>query len=181
MINELKTALKTKDLSSYHKRIQAVYLRATNTPYKTIMEILDLSHDTIWRLTKKYLEDGLQALVSDARGGRRHAYMTVDEEQEFLSQQLSSAVKGEFITIDSLYEAYQEQLGRKTTKAGFYRLLKRNGWRKVSPRPEHPKKAEAGQKLTYNTHSESKLADIHSLWTIDRKRVVDKLWITSCN
>ncbi|WP_228062397.1 MULTISPECIES: IS630 family transposase [unclassified Streptococcus] len=142
MINELKTALKTKDLSSYHKRIQAVYLRATNTPYKTIMEILDFSHDTIWRLTKKYLEDGLQALVSDARGGRRHAYMTVDEEQDFLSQQLSSAVKGEFITIDSLYEAYQEQIGRKTTKDGFYRLLKRNGWRKVSPRPEHPKKAD---------------------------------------
>ncbi|TFU21126.1 hypothetical protein E4T71_09565, partial [Streptococcus sp. WM07] len=46
-----------------------------------------------------------------------------------------------------------------------------------------PKNANSSSlaKKGSNTHSESKLADIHSLWTIDRKRVVDKLWITSCN
>ncbi|MFX3919486.1 hypothetical protein ACJBWB_05905 [Streptococcus suis] len=47
MITELKTALKDKNLAPYHKRIQAVYLRAIQTPYKSIMDMLDVSHDTV--------------------------------------------------------------------------------------------------------------------------------------
>lgn len=101
MITELKTTLKDKNLAPYHKRIQAVYLRAIQTPYKFIIDMLDVSHDTIWRLTKKYQEQGLTGLTSDARGGRRHAYMAVEEEA-FLSEQLASAVNGEFVTVKSL-------------------------------------------------------------------------------
>lgn len=47
------------------------------------------------------------------------------------------------MTINSLYEAYQKRVGHPTAKEGFYALLKRHGWRKVTPRPEHPKKAGA--------------------------------------
>lgn len=47
MITELKTALKDKNLAPYHKRIQTVYLRVIQTPYKSIMDMLDVSHDTI--------------------------------------------------------------------------------------------------------------------------------------
>ncbi|HEM5226494.1 TPA: helix-turn-helix domain-containing protein [Streptococcus suis] len=101
MITELKTALKDKNLAPYHKRIQAVYLSAIQTPYKSIMDMLDVSHDTVWRLTKKYQEHGLTCLTSDARGGRRHAYMTVEEEQTFLSEQLACAVNGEFVTVET--------------------------------------------------------------------------------
>ncbi|HEM4768016.1 TPA: IS630 family transposase, partial [Streptococcus suis] len=43
----------------------------------------------------------LTCLTSDARGGRRHAYMTVEEEQTFLSEQLASAVNGEFVTVET--------------------------------------------------------------------------------
>ncbi|MBY5014874.1 helix-turn-helix domain-containing protein [Streptococcus suis] len=132
MITELKAALKDKNLAPYHKRIQAVYLRSIHTPYKTIMDRLDISHDTIWRLTKKYQEHGLTSLTSEARGGRRHSYMTVEEEQAFLSEQLTSAVNGEFVTVESLYRAYQDKIGRTTTKDGFYQLLKRHGWVKES-------------------------------------------------
>lgn len=53
------------------------------------------------------------------------------------------ALNGEFVTVSTLFEAYQEKVGRKTTREGFYALLKRHGWRKVSPRPQHPKKADA--------------------------------------
>ncbi|MGT2683150.1 winged helix-turn-helix domain-containing protein, partial [Streptococcus porci] len=119
------------------------YLRSIHTPYKSIMEMLDVSHDTVWRLTKKYQEHGLTGLTSDAIGGRRHSYMTVEEGQAFLSEQLASAVNGEFVAVESLYRAYQDKLGHTTTKDGFCQLLKRNGWRKVTPRPEHPKNADA--------------------------------------
>lgn len=42
MITELKTALKDKNLAAYHKRIQAIYLKSIQTPYKSNMEMLDV-------------------------------------------------------------------------------------------------------------------------------------------
>ena len=68
---------------------------------------------------------------------------THEEEEDFLKEQVSSSLNGEFITVNSLFKAYQERVGHKTTREGFYALLKRHGWRKVSPRPQHPKKADA--------------------------------------
>lgn len=50
---------------------------------------------------------------------------------------------GEYVTIDALFKVYQERVGRPTIREGFYALLKRHGWRQVTPRPEHPKKADA--------------------------------------
>ncbi len=47
------------------------------------------------------------------------------------------------MTINEIHEAYQIKIGKRTTREGFYALLKRHGWRKVTPRPEHPKKADA--------------------------------------
>lgn len=56
--------------------------------------------------------------------------MAVEEKQAFLSEQLASAVNGEFVTVESLYRAYQDKLSRTRTKDGFYKLLQRHGWRK---------------------------------------------------
>ncbi len=100
-------------------------------------------HQTVRNLLNHYLDGGLLTFLTDNRGGRRRAYMTQEEEEQFLNEQLSSALKGELVTINSLLAAYQTKVGRKTTREGLYALLKRHGWRKVSPRPQHPKKADA--------------------------------------
>lgn len=142
-IKELKAALKDKSIIKYHKRIQAVYFRSQGMTNKAITNLIGLSHDTIWRLTKKFEEGGLSALVHETRGGRHRQYLTPEEEETFLQEQLSTSLTGEFVTITSLYQAYQERVGHSTTREGFYALLKRHGWRKVTPRPEHPKKADA--------------------------------------
>ena len=47
-INELKSALKNKQLSAYHNRIQAVYFRSQKMPYKSIIELVGLSHDIVF-------------------------------------------------------------------------------------------------------------------------------------
>lgn len=108
-----------------------------------ISQLVGYSHQTIANQVKKYLEKGLEGIVQDRRGGRQRFYLSVEEEKEFLNEQLSASLEGEFLTVDKMFTAYQEKVGRKTTREGFYALLKRHGWRKVSPRPEHPKKADA--------------------------------------
>ncbi|EFQ57248.1 hypothetical protein HMPREF9176_0788 [Streptococcus downei F0415] len=81
MLSELKQAQKDSSLSRFHRRIQAVYFRAQKKTYKEIKELLDLSHDTVWRLVKMYEKEGLSALITENRGGRRRSYMTIEEEK----------------------------------------------------------------------------------------------------
>ncbi|HEM6033185.1 TPA: winged helix-turn-helix domain-containing protein, partial [Streptococcus suis] len=70
-----------------------------------------------------------------------------EEETAFLKDQLERALTGEYVTIATLYQAYQKLVGQTTTRVGFYSLLARHGWHKVTPRPEHPKKADANMIL----------------------------------
>ncbi|WP_105146332.1 hypothetical protein [Streptococcus suis] len=78
--------------------------------------------------------------------------MTVEEEA-FLSEQLASAVNGEFVTVESLYRAYQDKLGRTTTKDGFYQLLKRHGWVKESKDSLRREIKGAGKNSTGQKHT----------------------------
>ncbi|CJN33684.1 transposase family protein [Streptococcus pneumoniae] len=61
----------------------------------------------------------------------------------FLARHLKATEAGEFVTIDALFQAYKKELGRSYTRDAFYQLLKRHGWRNITPRPEHPRKADA--------------------------------------
>ncbi|WP_083201807.1 IS630 family transposase [Streptococcus himalayensis] len=117
-ITELKSALKAKHLSAYHKRIQAVYLRSQKLTYKAISDLIGLSHDTIWRLVKKYEQEGLSALTHDARGGRHRSYLTYEEEKAFLEEQFVGSASGQFVTIAEMHEAYQTKIGKSWVPKG---------------------------------------------------------------
>ncbi|WP_235848611.1 IS630 family transposase, partial [Streptococcus pneumoniae] len=139
-IQTIKTLLKDSRTAKYHKRLQIVLFRLMGKSYKEIIELLDCNQTTIWRNVKKYEEFGLDSLLQETRGGRNHAYMTVEEEKAFLARHLKATEAGEFVTIDALFQAYKKELGRSYTRDAFYQLLKRHGWRNITPRPEHPKK-----------------------------------------
>ncbi|WP_228348887.1 IS630 family transposase [Streptococcus pneumoniae] len=139
-IKTIKTLLKDSRTAKYHKRLQIVLFRLMGKSYKEIIELLDCNQTTIWRNVKKYEEFGLDSLLQETRGGRNHAYMTVEEKKVFLARHLKAAEAGEFVTIDALFQAYKKELGRSYTRDAFYQLLKRHGWRNIMPRPEHPKK-----------------------------------------
>ncbi|HHA7435118.1 TPA: winged helix-turn-helix domain-containing protein, partial [Streptococcus pneumoniae] len=126
-IQTIKTLLKDSRTAKYHKRLQIVLFRLMGKSYNV----------------KKYEEFGLDSLLQETRGGRNHAYMTVEEEKAFLARHLKAAEAGEFVTIDALFQAYKKELGRSYTRDAFYQLLKRHGWRNITPRPEHPRKADA--------------------------------------
>ncbi|WP_257390047.1 IS630 family transposase [Streptococcus pseudopneumoniae] len=139
-IQAIKTLLKDSSTAKYHKRLQIVLFRLMGKSYKEIIELLDCNQTTIWRNVKKYEEFELDSLLQETRGGRNHAYMTVEEEKAFLARHLKAAEAGEFVTIDALFQAYKKELGSSYTRDAFYQLLKRHGWRNITPRPEHPRK-----------------------------------------
>ncbi|WP_152037027.1 IS630 family transposase [Streptococcus pneumoniae] len=142
-IQTIKTLFKDSRTAKYHKCLQIILFRLMGKSYKEIIELLDCNQTTIWRNVKKYEEFGLDSLLQETRGGRNHAYMTVEEEKAFLARHLKATEAGEFVTIDALFQAYKKELGRSYTRDAFYQLLKRHGWRNITPRPEHPRKADA--------------------------------------
>jgi transposase len=45
---------------------------------------------------------------------------------------------GAIVEVHRVQRAYEEKVGRAVAKSTVYRLLHRQGWRKLAPRPRHP-------------------------------------------
>ena len=72
-------------------------------------------------------------------GGRRRQNMTPEEEAAFLAPFFEQAKTGGILVVAPIKAAYEKALGRKVPDSTVYRLLARHGWRKIAPRPRHPK------------------------------------------
>lgn len=143
-LKELKAALKNQNYAPYHRRLQAILLRSEGLSFKKIADLTGYVPQTVKNQVDKYFKEGLSAIVKETRGGRHRSYLTVEQEQVFLKKILDSSIDaGEMVTTTLLFEAYQEAIGQAVPRQTFYALLKRHGWRKVTPRPEHPKQADA--------------------------------------
>jgi transposase len=75
----------------------------------------------------------------EGRGGRTGGLFTWEEEEALLSEISEKAMQGLVVIAHPIREYVERKLGRAVSKDYAYDLLHRHGWRKVSPRPEHPK------------------------------------------
>ena len=81
---------------------------------------------------------GVQAVETLGKGGRRHEYLTLQEEQSFLAPFFARAQRGEIATTGEIWRAFEARVGHRVDDSTIYRLLNRHGWRKLMPRPKHP-------------------------------------------
>lgn len=72
-------------------------------------------------------------------GGRRRQNMSPAEEQAFLAPFFAEAERGGILVVTPIKVAYEKAVGRGVPDSTVYRLLARHGWRKLAPRPRHPK------------------------------------------
>jgi transposase len=68
--------------------------------------------------------------------------LTKEEEAEFLKPFLEVAPTGELCVAGSIKEALEEFLDHSIHHSTVYRMLHRNGWREIVPRPAHPEAKE---------------------------------------
>ena len=147
---------KIKDIKAYN-RLLALHMRVMGKQNKEISEIVGLSVQYITEIVSKYVKEGMDAILTDKRTGN-HRNMSVSEEIAFLDGFFDLADAGQIVTIATIMEKYEEVTGKPCADTTIYRLLKRHGWRKIAPRPEHPGKAsedeiESSKKLTKRTTS----------------------------
>jgi len=88
----------------------------------------------------KCRREGLDSLVGERRGrGRGKAHMSLEKEELFLNQFKNRAKAGELVTVRVIQSAHCRMVGKLLNATVTYRLLHRHRWRKIAPRPEHPK------------------------------------------
>jgi len=144
-IRRLKTALYWKGDSKRRERIQMVLLRESGMTQPAIAQAMGVSLSTVNRAHMSYDGGGIKALKSKPCGGRQRENMTVAEEKALLARFAKAAGAGEMLNIQDLKADYEKAIGHETSNSTIYNLLARHGWRKLMPRPFHPKRDIAAQ------------------------------------
>ena len=144
-IRELKTALRWKLPAAQRERIQMVLLRESGMTQPAIAAAMGVSLSIVNRAHIAFNHGGIKALKPKPIGGRQRENITVAEERVLLARFAKAAGAGEMLNIHDLKAAYEEAIGHETSNSTVYNLLARHGWRKLMPRPFHPKRNIAAQ------------------------------------
>jgi transposase len=149
--------LRAKDKESL-RRIQAIYFRARfGDSALQVSQRTGLKLGTVHNLHSRWRKEGEAALDLEMRGGRHHAYLSLEEERRWLFETFGEqALAAGILEVGRIHRAYEEKLGRTVAHTTVYDLLHRHGWRKIAPRPKHPQGdpiAQAAFKKTGRTSS----------------------------
>lgn len=145
----IEKATKDKKIS---QRLRVVMMRYEGKKVREIAEALDLNQQSISRICARYRKEGVEEFARN-KYTSHHRYLSKEEESEILERFLKEANAGKVVSIEEIRKAFDEVIGHKTPNSFIYKVLKRHKWRKVMPRPRHPKAAdeeacEASKKLS---------------------------------
>src|SRR6266566_432796 len=105
---------------------------------KDIAKHTGVSVSTVHKLISTYNWQGVSAVETKGKGGRYHAYLTIEEERDLLRPFFERAERGELTTVGQIKHAFEKRVGHEVDETTIHRLLKRQKWRKLAPRPFHP-------------------------------------------
>lgn len=131
--------LASKDRQQF-QRWQVIFIMSTQK-YRAdeVAELVGVTKGTVYQWVHTYNHKGHNALILQGRGGRTGGLLTWEEEEALLTEISEKARKGLVVIAQPIRKHVERKLGRAVSKDYAYDLLHRHGWRKVSPRSEHPK------------------------------------------
>jgi transposase len=170
-IEEVKSRLKT-DARPWCRQRWLIIYNALVEPRKAeeIARHCGVSKATVHDVISTYNRQGVAAVETAGKGGRRNQYLTLEEEAQFLAPFFARAEEGLLTTTAEIWRAFESRVGHHVDDSTIYRLLNRHGWRKLMPRPRHPKadpQAQAQFKKTsqrrfkrQSQHAQPKMSDL---------------------
>jgi len=139
-IAALADRLKRASSHAEYQRIQCVLIRATlGSTAAEIAQLLGWSTATVHVIHSRWAKEGEALFELRGRGGRRHQLMSAEQETRLLAPFVAKAHAGALLHVSEIKHALEQQVGNTVAASTVYRMLDRHGWRKVVPRPRHPK------------------------------------------
>ena len=143
---ELKERMIKSEDRQQFQRWQVIFIISTKKYHaEDVAEIVGVTQGTVYQWVHLYNHKGPEALMLQGRGGRTGGLLTWEEEEALLDEIREKAKQGRVVIAQPIRECAERKLGRPVSKDYAYDVLHRHGWRKVSPRPEHPKVDKAQQ------------------------------------
>jgi len=165
--DEIAFALKRAKSKEEYQRALCLWLRAEERlSSRQIAGMLGMSFGGVRNIHSRYLRRGESILTNVPIGGRLHAKMSLEEEKSFLAPFEKAATRSGILVVSDIHKAYENCVGCKVPASTVYRLLARQGWRKVAPRPSHPK-ADVDAQEAFKKTSQRNCANLKR-WTKNR-------------
>jgi transposase len=117
-----------------------------------IARTVGVSLSTVHRVLALYKQGGVAAIETPGKGGRRHHYLTLEQERVLLQPFLAQAARGEIATVAEIRRAFEEETKQAVAPSTISRLLDRHGWRQLGARSS-PTQAPEGKLAQVNTVS----------------------------
>lgn len=137
---EIKDRMLSSKSRQQFQRWQVIYIMATKGFGAEITaDLVGVARGTVHQWVYQYNHKGPKVLDLQGRGGRRKALLSWAEEEALLEEMRTKAEQGKVVIARTIRERVEKELGREVSKDYTYDLLHRHDWRKISPRPRHPK------------------------------------------
>jgi transposase len=145
-VETVKDRMQSDPRPFYRRRWLIIYNALVDPrPAEEIARHCGVSKFTVQKLLSRYNRFGESAVETEGKGGRKREYLTVEQERQFLEPFVLRAQAGEIATAGEIHRAFEERLGHNVDESTIYRVLQRHGWRKIVPRPRHPKAQKEAQ------------------------------------
>ena len=131
----------TQNVREFRQALAVLLPAELNATLEQTARVLGVGRATVPRLQSACRRRGdTRDGTRKSWGGRRRELMSKEEEKEFLLPWAEQAQTGGVVVSSPIRAALAQRLGRKKVAASVvYRLLKRQGWRKLAPDTRHPK------------------------------------------
>jgi len=134
-----------KDAKEY-RRWQIVHMVKIQKMKKThAAKTVCIARSSIYKILERFDLHGPEGMVTKPTGGRLDPYMSLEEEKAVIETLSESGIEGLIVTAKAVKQAAEEKLQMTVSLDYAYDLLHRHGWRKVKPRPKHPKSSKEQQ------------------------------------
>jgi len=134
-----KAVFNIKDLTNY-RRVLSLRLRDVfKMTAAQIGSTVGFSEQNVRQIHADYFKQGNSVFNKPQKGGRHRENMTMQEEEKLLEPFFRASENSGIVTVSVIQKAYEQKLGRQVNVSTVYRMLGRHGWRKLVPRPKHPK------------------------------------------
>jgi transposase len=130
------------DIATF-KNIQVIYLKSCcNLEAQAIAKITGFSKGHVWNIHSSYRKIGGMAFDLGKKGGIYHKNLELVQEKSLLNEFVDNSDLGKILEIKKIKKRYEELAQKPVHKSVVYRMLARHGWRKIAPRPSHPKNSK---------------------------------------
>lgn len=123
-----------------YRRLQCIALRQFGMQAQDVAKITGLQPGSVKNIWSLFHREGFDVILGERRGRTRNrAHLTRKRERRFLQPFFDRAEGGKLTTVRHIHRAHCRLVEKRLDTTVTYRLLSRHGWRRVVPRPRHPK------------------------------------------